>query len=133
VRTLARLALEKNGFTVLEACDPQQALLLLKDYGKPVHLLVSDVVMPNMSGRQLAEHLVHDRPEMKILYVSGYTDDAVVRHGILAAGMPFLQKPFTPDILARKVRSVLDMPLSLLPVKATAPESPDQQSPHAMP
>ncbi len=108
VRTLARMALEKNGYTVLEARHPHEALQLLEGHHGAVQILVSDVVMPNMSGRQLAERLLPARPEMKVLYISGYTDDAVVRHGLLDSTTPFLQKPFTPDTLARKVRSILD-------------------------
>jgi PAS domain S-box-containing protein len=108
VRTLARMALEKNGYTVLEARHPQEALKLLEGHQGAVQILVSDVVMPHMSGRQLAERLLPARPDMKVLYISGYTDDAVVRHGLLDATTPFLQKPFTPDTLARTVRSILD-------------------------
>jgi len=108
VRSLARMVLESNGYHVLEADQPHAALQLFEQLGDPVQLLITDVVMPHMSGRQLAERLQPLRPEMKVLFVSGYTDDAVVRHGILDAGTPFLQKPFTPAALAQKVRAVLD-------------------------
>jgi PAS domain S-box-containing protein len=108
VRSLARLALERSGYRVLEAGHPQHAIQILDDYGDAVHVLVTDVVMPGMSGRELAERLSPNWPGMRVLFVSGYTDDAVVRHGILEEGTPFLQKPFTPDSLVQKVREVLD-------------------------
>jgi PAS domain S-box-containing protein len=108
VRSLARLALERRGYVVLEAGHPHDALRLLENLTDPVHIMVTDVVMPEMSGRELAERLAPTWPGMKVLYISGYTDDAVVRHGILEQGTPFLQKPFTPDALAQKVRKVLD-------------------------
>jgi PAS domain S-box-containing protein len=108
VRGCARLVLERNGYTVLEAADGPAALLVAQRHPGPVHLLVADVVMPGMSGRQLAECLAGARPGLKVLYLSGYTDDAVVRHGVPEAGAAFLPKPFTPDALAHKVREVLE-------------------------
>jgi signal transduction histidine kinase/CheY-like chemotaxis protein len=108
VRTLARVALERLGYRVLAARHGGEALLLCERHPHPIHLLATDLVMPNMSGRELAERLRPLRPEMKVLYMSGYMDDAVVRHGILTAETPFLQKPYTPDALAQKVRDVLD-------------------------
>ena len=93
---------------MIEAVDADDALRWVEEQVQPIHLLVTDVVMPGMSGRELAERLAELRPGMKVLYVSGYTDDAVVRHGLLEAEVSFLQKPFTPTGLARKVREVLD-------------------------
>jgi CheY-like chemotaxis protein len=108
VRTLARHVLEKHGYTVLEASNGGEALLLCQHHSEPIHLLISDVVMPNMSGPHLAERLARLRPRMKVLYLSGYTDDAIIRHGVLTQDTPFLQKPFTPKALAAKVRETLD-------------------------
>jgi two-component system cell cycle sensor histidine kinase/response regulator CckA len=110
VRTLARQVLEINGYTVLEAESAADALILFEKHEGQIHLMVTDVVMPGKSGRELAERLVPSQPGMKVLYMSGYTDDAIVHHGVLDAGTSFLQKPFTPDALARKVREVLDKP-----------------------
>ena len=110
VRTVARQVLKRHGYVVLTAADGQSALDLAGDQDGPIHLLVTDVIMPEMSGRQLADRLREARPELKVLFVSGYTDDAIVRHGILEPGIAFLQKPFTPEALARKVREVLDRP-----------------------
>jgi PAS domain S-box-containing protein len=108
VRALARLVLQSHGYTVLQANNGSEALITAQQHHGTIHLLVTDVVMPNVSGRQLAERLIPLRPNLKILYLSGYTDDAVVRHGIIEAKTPFLQKPFSPLALARKVREVLD-------------------------
>jgi CheY-like chemotaxis protein len=111
VRAVAREVLKRNGYAVIQASDGQAALELAATHSGPIHLLVTDVIMPEMSGRQLADRLRDGRPELKVLFVSGYTDDAIIRHGILEPGIAFLQKPFTPEALARKVRAVLDEPL----------------------
>jgi two-component system cell cycle sensor histidine kinase/response regulator CckA len=108
LRKLATRVLEPAGYTVLGAATGDEALRLLERHEAPVHLLLSDVVMPGMSGRHLAEQLAQTRPGMKVLYMSGYTSDTIVRHGVLEAQMPFLNKPFTATALLRKVREVLD-------------------------
>jgi DNA-binding NtrC family response regulator len=100
--------LGQHGYTVLEAEDVDDALRLCREHGGEIHLLLTDVVMPIMSGRELAERAADIRPELKVLYMSGYTDNVVVHHGVKAHEAQFLQKPFTPRLLARKVREVLD-------------------------
>jgi two-component system cell cycle sensor histidine kinase/response regulator CckA len=108
LRRLARELLVKLGYHVLEAADPPAALALARTYPGEIHIVVSDVVMPGQSGLQLARQVAADRPLVKVLFMSGYTDEAIVRHGLLDPGSNFLQKPFTPAVLARKVREVLD-------------------------
>jgi DNA-binding response OmpR family regulator/signal transduction histidine kinase len=108
VRDLAGGVLREYGYTVYEAHDGYQALKLYNSHEGPIHLLVTDVVMPGMNGRELAQKIESLRPALKVLFVSGYTDNAIVHHGVLDAGTAFLQKPFTPEALARKVREVID-------------------------
>jgi PAS domain S-box-containing protein len=108
IRSLVLSILQAHGYTVLEAGGPLDALEISKNFEKPIHLLFTDVVMPQMSGREMAEQISAVRPDTKVLYMSGYTDQAIAHHGVLAPGVPFLQKPFTPEALAQKVREVLD-------------------------
>jgi signal transduction histidine kinase len=110
VRALARSILRAHGYTVLEAGQGKEALLLSGQHEGPIHLMITDVVMPELSGRDLAERLKPSRPNMKVLFMSGYADKAIVHHGELKPDTAFLQKPFTPDALALKVREVLDAP-----------------------
>ena len=111
VRKIAKRALESHGYTVIEAGSGGDALTIAEQTTRPIDLVISDVVMPGMSGRQFAEALRVRRPDFRLLFISGYTDDAVVRHGIVKAAEAFLQKPFSPNALARKVREVLDRPV----------------------
>lgn len=108
VRDMTREILLESGYQVLEAKHGHDALLVAEQYRGPIHLMLSDVVMPRMSGRELAEKLLPLRSEMKVLYMSGYTDDAIVHHGVLDEGMAFIEKPFTPKALARKLHEVLN-------------------------
>jgi CheY-like chemotaxis protein len=110
VRALTRIAPQSCGYTVLEAGDGEEAVRSCQRHEGPVDLLLTDVVMPGMSGRQVAEAVAKLRPSVRVLYFSGYTDDAVVRHGVSQAETAFLQKPFTAADLARKVRGLLDQP-----------------------
>jgi two-component system cell cycle sensor histidine kinase/response regulator CckA len=112
VRSVAREVLQMVGYTVLEAASGEEALQRVEQHSGAIHLLVTDVVMPGMNGRELAARLAVDYPHVQVLYLSGYTDDAIAHHGVLQAGIELLHKPFTPDALARRVREVLDQPLT---------------------
>ena len=112
LRRLARRALESSGYRLLEAGNPREAVQTASEYAGPIHLLLSDVVMPESEGAPLIDRLTAVRPGLRVLYMSGYPDETIVHHGVLEEGVPFLQKPFTPQALARKVRDVLDAPLA---------------------
>ncbi len=109
VRNLARNILQRYGYKVLEAENGEEALRISQQHQQPIHLMLTDVVMPGMSGRELAECIQSQRSEIKVLYMSGYTDSAIVHHGVLTSGVNFIQKPFTPDNLTSKIREVLDV------------------------
>jgi CheY-like chemotaxis protein len=104
---VAHLSLENSGYAILTATSSADAIAICAAHLGPIDLMVTDVVMPGMSGAQLATHLSALRPEMKVLYVSGYIDDTIVKQGVLDSGLTFLQKPFSPKTLAWKVREVL--------------------------
>jgi DNA-binding NtrC family response regulator len=108
VRKLALRVLERQGYKVLAARQGAEALLMCKQHKGPIHLMLTDVVMPGMNGHELAKRLESLHPEMKVLYMSGYTDDAIVHHGVLGKGMNYIQKPFTVNGLTKKVREVLE-------------------------
>jgi CheY-like chemotaxis protein len=108
VRAVARRILERNGYQVLVSESVEDAVRLSDEHAHGIDLLVTDVVMPRMSGVELSARLLQARPQLKVLYVSGYTDGGIGAHGVLEGGVAFLQKPFTSNSLARKVRSVLD-------------------------
>jgi len=108
VRELLRDTLERHGYRVPAAGSGEQAMGRATSYRGPIHLLVSDVVMPGIGGPELASRLEPLHPELRVLHISGYADDAVLRHGVSEGTTAFLQKPFTPEALVRKMREVLD-------------------------
>jgi two-component system, cell cycle sensor histidine kinase and response regulator CckA len=108
VRSLVQRILKTQGYTVVTAANPDEALAVSREFKGPIQIMVTDVVMPGMSGLQLAERLAPTRRDMRVLFMSGYTNDAIGHQGVLDPGTAFLQKPFTPNSLARKVREVLD-------------------------
>ncbi len=110
VRKATAKVLERNGYHVLQAANAGEALLICEQHPRSIHLLLSDVVMPRMSGAELAERLAALRPRMRVLYMSGYADAAIVQHGILDPGVAYLQKPIAPEQLCLRVREVLDGP-----------------------
>jgi hypothetical protein len=125
VKNLVAEVLRKNGYRVTEYVNGREALARTKHLREPIHLLVTDVVMPGMSGIELARHLALGRPGLRILFLSGYTDDRVGSEGALQPpGRAFLQKPFTPDVLLRQVRALLDLPADVVAGSAAPPEPP---------
>ena len=108
IRRLGRRVLEMLGYTVLSADSGHHALDLSRDYKGKIDLILTDVVMPEMSGREVERQLAEAGRDARVLFMSGYTDDAILQHGVLEPGVAFLQKPFTPGALGRKVREVLD-------------------------
>jgi two-component system, cell cycle sensor histidine kinase and response regulator CckA len=112
VRQLAQMVLSERGYTVLEALSPEDAERLAGHDGAEIHLLLTDVVMPGMSGRELARRLTGRYPHLRVLYMSGYTYNVIAQDGTLEEGISFLQKPFTPQVLTEKVREALDRAVS---------------------
>jgi two-component system, cell cycle sensor histidine kinase and response regulator CckA len=108
VRLLTANVLRTLGYEVIEAADGAEAVEAARNSKRPIDLMITDVIMPHLGGREAVEQIRATRPELRVLFVSGYTDDAIVRHGVLQAEMPFLHKPFTPPMLAKKVREILD-------------------------
>lgn len=107
VRKLAGDSLRLSGYKVLEAANASEALLISQQYKEPIHLLLTDVVMPGISGKDLADRLVKLRPDIRVLFMSGYTDQSIVHHGILDLDIAFIGKPFTPSSLVLKIAGVL--------------------------
>ena len=108
LRQLIKNALEMNGYKVLEARDSREAIMICEQYQEPIDLMLTDVVMPQMNGQALAHRLVQLRPELKVVYMSGYAEDVLFRHGVLDPKIAFLQKPFRQYEMTAKVRKVLD-------------------------
>jgi two-component system cell cycle sensor histidine kinase/response regulator CckA len=112
VRGLARKILEQSGYKVLAASRGAEAIDLCLQRTEPIHLLLTDVVMPGTSGKEVADRVTELLPGLRVLFMSGYTDEAIVHHGVLDSNVEFIQKPFTPAALVRKVREVLDSELA---------------------
>jgi two-component system, cell cycle sensor histidine kinase and response regulator CckA len=111
VRAAVRRMLEQYGYRVIDAPTPGAALGMIAQQRDAIHLLLTDVVMPGMSGKELAERIAAERPGVRSLYMSGYTNDTALRYGLVGTGLAYIQKPFSPDTLAYKVRKVLDSPV----------------------
>jgi len=108
VRQVASRILTRHGYTVLEAASGRDALVVSREHAGPIHLMLTDVVMPGMSGWETAENLKPQRPKMKVLFMSGHTENTIVHHGVLDPGVAFIQKPFKYNVLAQKIREMLD-------------------------
>jgi DNA-binding NtrC family response regulator len=113
VRELTQMVLSGRGYRVIEALTPEDAERLAGNNGAEIHLLLTDVVMPGISGRELAKRLTGRYPNLRVLYMSGYTYNVMAQDGTLEEGISFLQKPFTPQVLTQKVREALDRPVSV--------------------
>ncbi len=108
VRNLIQRVLDQYGYRVLPAARGEEALSISRSRKEEIHLLLTDVVLPGMSGGELAQRVTALMPNLKVLYMSGYTNEVLSHHGVLKSGLEFIEKPFTPEALARKVREVLD-------------------------
>jgi len=109
VRNVAEVMLRRVGYEVLSAANAEEAIRIAAAHAGPIDLLLTDVIMPGMNGRQLAERLLADRPGLRVLYMSGYTDDALVQHVVLNTDASYLQKPFDTETLSRKVRQAFEV------------------------
>jgi two-component system, cell cycle sensor histidine kinase and response regulator CckA len=110
LRALDERILKRYGYTVLIAASASDAIRILTEHRAPIHVVVTDVIMPGESGRTVGDWVARNKPKTKVIYMSGYTDDAISRHGVLEPGAQFLQKPFSPEALARKIRQSLSLP-----------------------
>jgi two-component system cell cycle sensor histidine kinase/response regulator CckA len=110
LRAIAREILEEQGYQVLEAAGPEKAIEIVRLHPHPIHLVLTDVVMPGMNGRTLTEKLVAARPELRVLYMSGYTDDVIAHSGVLESGTLLIEKPFRAVALLERVRAALGEP-----------------------
>ena len=108
IRNLLQVALKRNGYTVLAAESGREALELVRNHAGAIHLLITDVIMPDMDGPELVRHLSTIRPDTRTLFMSGYMDDTLGERGILATNANFIQKPFSPSTIAQRVREILD-------------------------
>ena len=108
VRSMVRRALSETGFRVIEAANGEEALAVVRSYSAQIDAVLTDLAMPELGGRQLAQRLIEEWPDLPVVFMSGYTDNDVARRGLLDAGVPFLEKPLSPDALTRKMRQVME-------------------------